>query len=85
MDSIVLLGAVRKFWGGSVTPLGCDVWYRDYKGINCKQLAAFGNNGFLLERGAWFHPSDPNIFFAVNVKSIVRLDLASGNSDIFVF
>jgi hypothetical protein len=68
-----------------VTPLGCDIWYRDYKGINCKQLAAFGNNGFLLERGGWFHPSDSNIFFAVNGKAIVRLDLASGNSDIFVF
>jgi hypothetical protein len=68
-----------------VTPLSCSIWYRDYKGINCKQLAAWGNNGFLLERGGWFHPSNSNIFFAVNGRAIMRLDLASGNSDIFSY
>jgi len=69
-----------------VTPLGCPTAYRDYQGINCKQLAAWGGNGLLTEKGGWFHPSDSNIFFAVNSgRGIVRLDLQSGNSDLFVY
>lgn len=40
----------------------------------------------MTEKGGWFHPSDSNIFFAVNSGvGIVRLDLQSGNSDLFVY
>jgi hypothetical protein len=71
---------------GDVTPFGCNDLYRDYKGINCRRATgALHANGMPLERGGWFHPTDPNIFFQVSDLSITRVDLRSTNSDIFSF
>ena len=70
--------------GGS-EPLWCPQNYRDYKGIACLKLAAWGNNGLLLERGFWIHPTNPNYAFVVNGTMIQRVDLAAGTSEIFSY
>lgn len=70
---------------GTSEPLWCPENYRDYKGINCKKMAAWGNNGLVLERGMWMHPTSPDYVFVVNAQMIQRVHLASGTSEIFSY
>ena len=70
---------------GTSEPLWCPENDRDYKGIGCKKLGAWGNNGLVLERGFWMHPTSPEYMFVVNAWSIGRVHLKSGTSEIFSY
>ena len=48
-------------------------------------MAAWGNNGLMLERGMWIHPTDKEIVFVVNGPMIQRAHLMSGTSEIFSY
>ena len=68
---------------GTSEPLWCPQNYRNYRGISCQKQAAWGNNGLLLERGFWMHPSRGDYIFVVNGPMIMRVDLTAGTSEIF--
>mgnify|MGYP000374135889 CR=1 FL=1 len=70
---------------GTSEPLWCAENYRDYKGMRCQKPAAWGNNGLLIERGYWIHPTDPRYAFVVNGAAIMRVDLVAGSSEIFSY
>lgn len=70
---------------GKSEPLWCPQNDRDFKGIACKKMGAWGNNGLLLERGLWMHPSDQKFMFVVNGPMIQRVHLKSGTSEIFSY
>ncbi|MCB9740364.1 MAG: hypothetical protein H6747_13970 [Deltaproteobacteria bacterium] len=70
---------------GTSEPLWCPENDRDYKGIACKKLGAWGNNGLVLERGFWMHPTSAEYMFVVNGNGIVRVHLKSGTSEIFSY
>ena len=70
---------------GSTEPLWCPENYRDYKGITCLHIGAWGYNGMPMERGMWMHPSDKDYIFVVNLNMIIRVHLPSGTSEIFSY
>ena len=70
---------------GKSEPLWCPQHDRDYLGIACLHLGAWGNNGMPMERGLWLHPTDKDYLFVVNLTLIIRVHLPSGTSEIFSY
>jgi hypothetical protein len=70
---------------GKAEPLWCPQNYRDFKGIGCVHLGAWGANGMPLERGLWLHPNSDKYAFVVNASMIIRVHLESGTSEIFSY
>lgn len=70
---------------GTSEPLWCPQHDRDYLGIACLHLGAWGNNGMPMERGLWLHPTDKEYLFVVNLTMIIRVHLMSGTSEIFSY
>lgn len=60
--------------------LWCSSFYRNYKGINCQHVGAWGTNGFPVERGFWFHPTDKEFAYVSNNTKILKVHLPSGTS-----
>lgn len=70
---------------GKGEPLWCPENDRNFMGIACLHLGAWGNNGLPMERGLWMHPSDKDYVFVVNLSMIIRVHLPSGTSEIFSY
>lgn len=82
LSSMVLMYDPAK---GTAEPLWCPENDRDSLGIPCMHPGAWGNNGLMMERGMWLHPTDPEYLFVVNGPMIQRAHLMSGTSEIFSY